>query len=180
MHALGLFEFGSMRAFSPSLLSDAALFAAAFLAVGVSEETLFRGYVLVELSRAVSFWPAAVVWALLFALPHALQAGDNALGGFEAGLFAFAAAAAFRWTGSLWLAIGYHAAWDFGESFVYGVPDSGQVTAERLFHPAIHGPVWLSGGSAGPEGSVLATLPMLALLALAWALRARNGSAIRA
>jgi membrane protease YdiL (CAAX protease family) len=179
MHALGLFDFGTARTFSAALMEEAAVYAVTFLAVGLFEETLFRGYALVELSRAISFWPATLAFAALFGLPHAVQAGDNALGGFEAGLFAFAAAASFRWTGSLWFAIGYHAAWDFGESFFYGVPDSGLVTAGRLFHPAFHGPDWLSGGSAGPEGSVFATLPMLAVLGLAWLLRDRTGAAIK-
>ncbi|MBS0471901.1 MAG: CPBP family intramembrane metalloprotease [Proteobacteria bacterium] len=180
MFLLHVYAFGTGRSIDAALAYDAILYAALFLAVAVLEETTFRGYALVELSRAISFWPAALVMAVLFGVPHALQAGDNALGGFEAGLFGFAAAVAFRYTGSLWLAIGFHAAWDYGESFIFGVPDSGQFAAGRLLHPAIHGPDWLSGGSAGPEGSALATLPMLALIAFVWLRHRTRPAAITA
>ena len=71
----------------------------------------------------------------------------------------------FRRSGALWFAWGYHAAWDFAESFVYGVPDSGVVMPGALLRPSFQGADWLTGGSAGPEGSLL-ILPALALLAL--------------
>ena len=69
------------------------------------------------------------------------------------------------WTGSLWWAIGYHAAWDWAESYFYGVPDSGTVMPGHLLMTSAHGPQWLSGGAAGPEGSVF-VFPIIVLLAL--------------
>ena len=71
----------------------------------------------------------------------------------------------FRRSGALWFALGFHASWDYAQSFVFGVPDSGVWLPGALLHPTIHGPSWLTGGSAGREGSVLA-LPILAVLAL--------------
>jgi hypothetical protein len=57
-------------------------------------------------------------------------------------------------TGSLWWAIGIHAAWDWSQSFLYGVADSGLMAEGHLFatHPV--GKPILSGGLTGPEGSV--------------------------
>jgi len=49
--------------------------------------------------------------------------------------------------------IGFHAAWNWGETFFYGVPESGFPPKGHLFNPTFAGPVWLTGGSAGPEGS---------------------------
>ncbi|HUY11863.1 MAG TPA: hypothetical protein VMV73_06345, partial [Candidatus Dormibacteraeota bacterium] len=49
-------------------------------------------------------------------------------------------------------------AWDWGESFLYGVPDSGTTTWHALFTTTFQGPIWLTGGKDGPEGSVLALL----------------------
>jgi len=171
MHALGCYDFGAASPLDEALLMNALLTAALFLAVGVTEEILFRGYALVELSRAFSFWPAAILLSLVFGIPHWLKGGGaNFMGGVQATLFGLAMAFAFWRTGSLWLAIGYHAAWDYGESFIFGVPDSGLLTAGRLLHPAIHGPDWLTGGTDGPEGSVLVTVPILLAAALAWAL----------
>ena len=59
-----------------------------------------------------------------------------------------------------------HASWDWGESFFYGVPDSGQKAVGTLFNPHFQGSKWITGGSVGPEGSVLVFV-VIALLFLA-------------
>jgi membrane protease YdiL (CAAX protease family) len=60
-----------------------------------------------------------------------------------------------RRTGDLWFPIGFHFSWDYAESFIFGVPDSGNVAAGHLLSTHMHGSKWLTGGSVGPEGSVL-------------------------
>jgi membrane protease YdiL (CAAX protease family) len=72
--------------------------------------------------------------------------------------------ALFR-TGSLWWAIGFHMAWDWAQSFLYGVPDSGNVSIGRLFQTHFAGKPLLSGGSDGPEGSLLC-IPVFLLMIL--------------
>jgi membrane protease YdiL (CAAX protease family) len=69
-----------------------------------------------------------------------------------------------RRTGNLWFAVGFHAAWDWGETFFYSVPDSGMVAPGHLLRSSLYGPDWVSGGSVGPEGSVLC----LVVVALLW------------
>ena len=54
-------------------------------------------------------------------------------------------------------------AFDWGETYFYGVPDSGQTLPGHLLSASSSGPAWLSGGSVGPEGSVLCTLLILAV-----------------
>ena len=61
-------------------------------------------------------------------------------------------------TGNLWFAIGNHAAWDWGETFLFGTPNSGLRGQHVLMNPSFHGPTLLSGGTDGPEGSVLVLL----------------------
>lgn len=61
-------------------------------------------------------------------------------------------------TGDLWFAIGNHAPWDWGESFLFGTPNSGTHIQHALMNPPFHGPTLLAGGSDGPEGSVLVSL----------------------
>ena len=158
-----------------------------FAVVGLFEEFFFRGYIQYTLMRGLSglaqriapqtprraaFWLAAVLWSILFLSGHIGNPGENATGllaVFVAGMvFSYA-----LWrTGSLWWGIGFHMTWDWAESFLFGVPDSGILSAGRLFatHPA--GNPLLSGGSDGPEGSVL-VLPVLLLTALLlrWAVR---------
>ena len=55
-------------------------------------------------------------------------------------------------------------AWDWAETFFYGVPDSGVVAPGHLLNPTFHGSKWLTGGSVGPEGSEL----VFAILVLCW------------
>jgi hypothetical protein len=49
---------------------------------------------------------------------------------------------------------------------LYSVPDSGGVSPGHLLKSSFHGPKWLTGGSVGPEGSVL----IFVLLVLLWIL----------
>jgi hypothetical protein len=65
-----------------------------------------------------------------------------------------------RRTGNLWLAVGWHATFDFGETFLYSVADSGMVFEHHLSNAMMHGPKWLTGGTVGPEGSVFSFLTM--------------------
>ena len=68
-------------------------------------------------------------------------------------------------TGSLWWAIGLHAAWDWAQSFLFGVADSGSISAHRLLSTRPVGSPWLSGGATGPEGSIF-VLPVMAVIML--------------
>lgn len=140
--------------------------AVAFLLVGFAEEVLLRSYLLFSLARGLGFWIAAVITSVIFALAHVHNPGETPLGigaVFIVGmLFCFFV----RRTGDLWFPIGFHAAWDWAESYFYGVPDSGTVSAGTLLHPSFSGATWLSGGSAGPEGSAICYI-VIALLAIA-------------
>jgi len=175
LQALGVAALGNPVIVPSSLAYYAVLYGALFVAVAVFEETAMRGYALVELSRAFSFWPAAIVLAALFGAAH-LNNGvsEGVVGATAAGLFGLVLAYSFKATGSLWLALGIHAGWDYGESYIFGVPDSGMPALPgSLFHPAFHGPEWLTGGTIGPEGSVLVLIPLLLIPALSWMLRRR-------
>jgi CAAX protease family protein len=97
---------------------------------------------------------------------HAQNGGETPLGLLAVGGFGLFFCYTLRVTGNLWLAVGFHASWDWAQSFFYGVPDSGVHTAGHFLNSVATGPAWLSGGSVGPEGSVLvfATLGAAGLL----------------
>jgi membrane protease YdiL (CAAX protease family) len=132
----------------------------AFLLVGLFEEFLCRGYLQHALASGIGFWPAALVISGLFGLAHALNPGETAVGAASAGLFGFLFCLFLRRTGSLWIAVGFHAAWDWGQTF-YGVPDSGMLPYHSVFSSAFHGPNWLTGGAVGPEASILTPIALL-------------------
>ncbi len=152
-------------------LQFAAKWAVAFLGVGLFEETCARGYLQARLSRAMGFWPAAVLLSILFGAGHVFNTGETATGLIGAGTVGLVFCYSLWRSGSLWWAIGFHAAWDWAQSYFYGTNDSGMGSAGALLasHPA--GADWLSGGTVGPEGSALVFVVLIAVvLVIRWTL----------
>ncbi len=163
LYGLHAFAFGHVMLHGQRLVRFAAFWAAFFLLVGLFEEFLLRGYSQFALSRCVGFWRAAMALSGAFGLTHWRNNGEQWNGVLAAGLIGFFLCFTLRRTGNLWFAVGFHAAWDWGESFFYSVPDSGMVSPGHLLSSSLHGPPWLSGGSVGPEGSLLCFVVMALL-----------------
>ena len=123
--------------------------------------------------RRLRFWPAALILSGLFGFAHIFNPGENAFGIIQVVQIGLIFCLILRRTGNLWFAIGFHAAWDWAETFFYGTPDSGMLGVGRFLNTSVQGPNWLTGGSAGPEGSVIAFLVLL-LFALIIHLRFPN------
>lgn len=107
------------------------------------------------------FWRAALLISVVFGAAHLGNPGENVLGILQVVVTGLLFCLTIRRTGNLWFAVGFHAAWDWAETFFYGTPDSGLVGVGRFLNTSVRGPDWLSGGSAGPEGSVVALLVLL-------------------
>jgi len=153
--ACGSYHFGSFAVHGFATLRWATFWALFFLLVGFYEEFSFRGYPQFTLSQAAGFWPAALVLSGAFGAVHLGNPGENSVGIAGIVLTGLFWCFTLRRTGTLWLAAGMHASFDFGETFLYSVPDSGAVFPGHLSNATIAGPAWLTGGSAGPEASVL-------------------------
>lgn len=166
---------GSMPA--AQALGDAAMWGAVFLMTGFFEESLFRGYVQFTLTRGIGFWWGALLVAFAFGATHTLNAGESVIGLASVVGVGLVFCLSLWYTGSLWWAVGFHAAWDWGQSYFYGTADSGMVARGHLLqeHPA--GSLLWSGGATGPEGSIL-ILPLLLIMAIAmflwWGRRAQS------
>ena len=158
---------------TPGVAVDGIVFVVGFVLVGLAEEFLFRGYTQYTLAQGIGFWPAGIVLSLLFAFAHVHNAGESLLGLVQVIVAGLVLCFVLKVTGNLWFAVGYHAAWDWSETFFYGVPDSGLQSASSFLHGTMLGPTWLSGGSDGPEASFLATMILLALIPLVWYLYGR-------
>ncbi len=148
------YAFGPVLLHGVRLARFAAFWALMFLLVGLFEEFLLRGYTQFTLARGIGFWPAALVMSAVFGLIHFRNEGEQWMGLLAAAFIGFFFCLTLRRTGSLWFAVGFHAAWDWGETFFYSVPDSGMVAPGHLLRSSLHGADWLSGGSVGPEGSI--------------------------
>jgi len=117
-----------------------------------------------------NFWQAAWVTSTLFGFVHTTNGGENWIGIFAAAAIGFVFCVSVRVTGSAWWAIGCHAAWDWAETFFYGAADSGLPAQGHYLTTGPAGPALWSGGTDGPEGSVLVLgvilLLMVALLVI--------------
>jgi uncharacterized protein len=159
--ALGGYSFGSLALDTAAIVRYSILWAIAFLLVGVQEEFCFRGYLLRTLSSGIRFWPAALVTSLPFALWHLSNPGENWIGVLYIVLWALVMCLTIRRTGSLWFAVGFHAASDYAMTFLFSVNNSGTGAQGQLLHSVVHGPAWLTGGNVGPEGSIFSFVSIL-------------------
>jgi len=155
IYALHGYSFGGLALNGVALAKYAVEWALAFILVGVFEEFGFRGYTLFTLGEGIGFWPAAVVMSLLFGLAHIGNPREDWIGALSVVIFGLFACLTLRRTGTLWFAIGFHAAVDYAETFIFSVPDSGMLSVGHLLNSSFHGPRWLTGGGVGPEASVL-------------------------
>jgi len=156
------YSFGPLAVHGSAIVKWALLWALLFVLVGLFEEFAFRGYLQFTLADGIGFWPAAWILSLGFGYVHLRNQGESAVGALSVVTIALVFALTLKRTGNLWLAVGWHAAFDFGETFLFSVPNSGNVFEGHLSNAALHGPVWLTGGTVGPEGSVFSFLTMAA------------------
>ncbi len=163
---LGKFQIDSWALQGGAVLRYALGWAAVFVALSITEEFAFRGYWLFVLCRRMHFWRAALFLSVVFAVAHLTNSRESALGIAQVIGTGLLLCFTIRRTGTLWFAVGFHAAWDWAETFFYGTPNSGLQGVGRLLKTSVQGPDWLTGGSAGPEGSVLAFLVLLLCAAL--------------
>lgn len=139
-------------------LLSGALF---YLLPAVNEELAYRGYSFQRVTRRLGGPAALAILSVLFALAH--RANPNLSGSVASlslvniGLAGVLLGLAQLRTGSLALPMGIHLAWNWTQGPLLGFGVSG--LAERgLLAPALsRGPLWLTGGAFGLEGSILCT-----------------------
>jgi membrane protease YdiL (CAAX protease family) len=192
----GLLVIDRRLLFGGEILRYGAIWLVGFLLVGLLEEYLTRGYLQYTLTRglagiyqwafktrhdkALGFWTAALIFSILFGLGHSQNPGESPIGLLSAGLAGMVFCFSLWRTGSLWWAIGFHTSWDWAQSFLYGVADSGTMVQHHLLATHAVGKPIFSGGATGPEGSIF----IVAILALICAIifftlpRARQGYAV--
>lgn len=160
----------SPEPWTPGAWVAAAALSLAFLApLAAAEEALLRGYPLQALSEAWGPAPALLVTSAAFGLLHAANPEVSWIGLVNTGLAGVFLGALYLRTGSLWWPSGAHLGWNWTHGFVMDLPVSGLevVDAPGLEGHAV-GPELLSGGAFGPEGSVLATVALVAAAAWTW------------
>jgi membrane protease YdiL (CAAX protease family) len=166
IRAFGGYSFGERALAGAAVWSYAAQWGFVFLCVGFFEEFFFRGYTQYTLASGIRFWPAATVLSAVFGAFHHGNSGEDVVGMLSVFVISMFFCLTLRRTGNLWFAVGVHASFDWGETYLFSVPNSGIVAPGHLLNSSFHGPVWLTGGTVGPEGSVMAFVVMAAAAAI--------------
>jgi hypothetical protein len=178
LFALGAYEMVLFRGASPALLGVAAIIGIA----AILEELVYRCLLFQLLERAWGTGVAMAAQSVLFALQHlenVAQGGTadavvmlvsvTLLGLLWAGVFVLAR--------NLWVVAANHAAWNF-TILLSGVPLSG-IEDWRALAPLesrYSGPDWLTGGSFGPESSLLVIGPVTVAVILLLRTARRRGT----
>jgi len=160
-----LLVFDGLTLHGGAILKYGLLWGFMFLLVGIFEESIMRGYAQFTMTRGIGFWWGALLFSFLFGFGHHSNPGESPVGLISAGAIGLVFCISIWYTGSLYWAVGFHAAWDWGESYFYGTSDSGLITQGHLFSEHPVGKILWSGGATGPEGSML-IIPLIILAAL--------------
>ncbi len=164
MIALGGMQIKGFAGSGAALLLSAVEWLAACVCVGIAEEFWFRSYLQQTLWKSLGFWPASTVVALIFAAEHYFyKAGENIWDVITLISLSLLLSYSMLRTGTLWFAVGFHAAFDYMQLFVIGTPNGSQLPVGRLLDASFTGPAWLTGGVLGTEASLL-MYPAIALL----------------
>lgn len=164
------------RVTSVHFTPDLALAALLFVPGAIMEELLFRGVIFRLVEEWAGTWIGVAVSAVLFGFVHAANPGATWVStvaiALEAGVLL---AAAFVVTRNLWFPIALHFAWNYCEGPIFGTQVSGHVFLAGALTARMSGPVWLTGGTFGPEAGVIAILTSLAASAALFAVAHARG-----
>lgn len=138
-------------------------------AAGFCEELVFRGYVLQNVGEQVAVWISVLPVTLVFALLHVENSGFSAAWVLTILIFGAFLVSTRLLTGSLWFAIGWHAAWNITQYGILGLGNVGDPPEYRyaLLDVTQTGPVLMVGEGQSIEGGLIITAVMtVAFLAL--------------
>jgi CAAX protease family protein len=155
--SLGLAHFSWNPISVEQVLASGAYNCLLFAVAATNEEITFRGYPFQRLVDAIGPAGAVAILSISFGLLHLQNPSHTWLSTLNTIAIGISFSVAYLRTRSLWLPIGMHFAWNFSLGYGLGLPVSGILFSKTLFQASVQGPVWLTGGNYGPEGSWLAT-----------------------
>jgi len=165
--AFGGYRIGGLAIHGGTLWYFLGLWIIASLFIGFTEEILFRAYLLTTLADGIGFWAAAVLLSAGFgALHYFLKPHERWEDFASTGLLGLFTCLTLRRTGSLAFAIGFHAAFDFANLFLWSGQNAGTYAVGHLLDNRWPGPQWLTGGMLGPEASWMVFVVILLMFVI--------------
>ncbi len=139
-----------------------------------AEEVALRGFAFQQLARGTNQVVAVLVTGSVFGLGHLANPNSSAVAAMNIAMIGIWFGLLVVRSGSLWLAIGLHIAWNWFEGFFWGHPVSGTRTGGMLFHRVGHDSGFWTGGLFGPEASTFTALILVVVVGLTFIAPARR------
>lgn len=153
LNLLGYINFLNIQIDGKSL----ALYFVIFIMVAISEEVLFRGYILNNLLSVMNKYLALLISAAIFALLHILNFDLTFIAFINLILAGLLLGATYIYTKNLWFPISLHLFWNFFQGPVLGYSVSGNTTSS-VFTLESFGNINMNGGEFGFEGSMICSI----------------------
>ena len=132
--------------------------------VSIVEELIFRVILFDVFEKVFGSLVALLISSILFGLAHIGNDGADIFSIFTLSFgLGLLLGLAYLLTRNIWLPIGLHAGWNFAEGYLFGLLNSGMRDPNTYFVSEISGPGFITGGSFGPEGSVILLLICLTI-----------------
>ncbi len=170
---------------SGSFLSALLASLVGFIAVGIYEEMLSRGYHLRNLAEGINWgpfgkvgglWAGYVISSSIFGILHATNPNASVISTVNLVLAGLFLGLGFILTGELAIPIGLHITWNFFQGNVFGFPVSGANTGATLIQIKQGGADILTGGAFGPEAGLIGIAAiLLGSLLIIWYVRQTRG-----
>lgn len=129
---------------------------------GAFEELVYRGYAFQTLLRGISPILPILFLSVFFALGHWNNPSRTVFSTINTILAGIWLSVAYLKTRSLWFPTALHVGWNYVMGALFGLPVSGLFIPQ---HPILvstcEAPLWLTGGSYGPEGGAAATVVII-------------------
>lgn len=143
------------------------LYLLGFLVQGMSEEFIFRGYLMTTIGGHHSAWLALAISSGAFAFAHVFNPGFNVLSCINLAMFGMFAGLYMICFNDIWGVCGIHSIWNFMQGNFYGISVSGTGNTESVFRTTSKTSYsWLNGGNFGIEGSIFTTIVLLSGIVL--------------
>lgn len=133
-----------------------------------AEEMITRGYIYGALRERYPVWVAVAANALLFGVLHLANPGVTVISILSIVLIGVGLSLVMVWRESLWMAIAIHTMWNFTQSILFGLPNSGIVSEGSFLHLEAARGSLLYDAAFGVEGALPAIIVELALCIWLW------------
>jgi len=148
-----------------------------FMIGALLEEIIFRLIIFRLTEELLGTWIALIIQAVLFGFAHMANDNSTLFTSFSVIIVGgIIYTGAFMYTRRIWLALGLHAGWNYFQSGIFGMPNSG-TTYKGLIFSDIQGKEWITGGSWGIEASYIAILAVL-IAGVYFIIKAKNANQI--